>query len=156
MTVKNNMQWVQKRLRFGWLTLGIGVLVSALGIESQLRITNRPYDFRIIVGLGILLIGIGIAAIVRYSSAAKDEAAAKRAAIEANDERTVFIRAKAGSRAYWVSTALVYLGLMWVSFASNGQLPRMNDDILWYFLAFTAVVPFGVYLYSIVRDENNS
>ena len=36
------------------------------------------------------------------------------------------IRARAGNRAYWVSTVIVYAGLMWVSFAASGSLPALS------------------------------
>ena len=48
---------------------------------------------------------------------------------------------------------MVYLGLMWVSFADNGSLPEMSADILWFFLAACVVIPFGVYIVSILVDE---
>jgi len=154
--MKNSKKWVGKRIITGWIILIAGILVSASGLLSELKITGQPFDFRIVTGIGILLIGIGIGILVRYGSAIRDETSAKRITNEEHDERTLFIRAKAGNRAFWVSTALVYAGLMWVSFASNGKLPKMNEDALWYFLAITFILPFGIYLYNIIREEKSS
>jgi hypothetical protein len=73
--------------------------------------------------------------------------------VEEHDERTVLIRARAGNRAYWVSTALVYLGLMWASFASSGSLPVLGGDALWNFLAAAVLIPFAVYVASMMVDQ---
>ncbi|PKN87499.1 MAG: hypothetical protein CVU46_04425 [Chloroflexi bacterium HGW-Chloroflexi-8] len=154
--MKNSKKWVEKRLKFGWIAIILGVIVSTYGVVSELIIFGVPFDFRFITGLGILLIGVGIGIVVRYRAAAKDETAAKRITNEEQDERTAMIRAKAGNRAYWVSTVLIYTGLMWVSFISNGSLPPMNEDILWYYFAFATVLPFAVYLYNIIHDERSS
>ena len=154
--MSNMKNWIEKRLKFGWIMLIIGVTICIVGITSELKITNRPFDFRIITGLGILFIGIGIGQIVRYRAATKDGVIAKRIAIEEQDERSVLIRAKAGNRAYWLSMGLIYILLMWISFASNGRLVYPNENMLWYFLALAIVLPFGVYLFSIIHDERSS
>jgi hypothetical protein len=78
-----------------------------------------------------------------------------RLTVEERDERTVLIRTRAGNRAYWVSTALIYLGLMWVSFAANGSLPALTGNTLWFFLAAGVLIPFGVYITSILVDQRN-
>ncbi|NTW45303.1 MAG: hypothetical protein HGB14_12970, partial [Anaerolineaceae bacterium] len=70
--MSNMKNWIEKRLKFGWIMLIIGVTICIVGITSELKITNRPFDFRIITGLGILFIGIGIGQIVRYRAATKD------------------------------------------------------------------------------------
>jgi hypothetical protein len=69
--------------------------------------------------LGILLVGIEIGILVRYRAALKDEQFARRLTVKEQDERTVLIRARAGNRAYWVSAALIYIGLMWACLAVN-------------------------------------
>lgn len=154
--MNNTKNWIEKRLKFGWIMLFIGAIICFVGITSELKITNRPFDFRIITGLGVLFVGIGIGQIVRYRAATKDGVTAKRIAIEERDERSVLIRAKAGNRAYWVAMGLIYILLMWISFASNGRLVYPDENILWYFLALALVLPFGVYLISIIHDERSS
>jgi hypothetical protein len=105
------------------------------------------------VGLGILLIGIGIANLVRYRVALKDVPSARRLTAEEKDERSVLIRVRAGNKAYWVSAALIYGGLMWESFAANDKLPAITGDPLWFFLAAGVLIPFGVYITSILIDQ---
>jgi len=154
--MSNTKNWIEKRMKLGWIMLIIGVTICIVGITSEIKITNRPFDLRIITGLGILFMGIGIGQIVRYRAATKDGVIAKRIVIEEQDERSVLIRAKAGNRAYWVSMGLIYILLMWISFASNGRLVYPDENILWYFLALAIVLPFGVYLFSIIHDERSS
>ena len=67
----------------------------------------------------------------------------------------VTIRTRAGNRAFWVSIAMTYAILMWESMASNVSLPKLSSDGLWFFLAAAVVVPFAVYIASIVYDQKN-
>ena len=152
----NRTKWISTRIHMGWVFLAVGAFVAVMGIFIELQYSSLPYNFRIITGLGILFAGIGIGYLVRYRAALKDEQFARRLTVEERDERTVLIRARAGNRAYWVSTALIYIGLMWASFAVNGGLPDLSGDTLWYFLAAGVVIPFGVYIASILVDQRNS
>ena len=151
----NRIKWISNRARVGWILLAAGILVAMAGISTELIFAHLSYDFRLITGVGILLAGVGIGYLVRYSAALKDERAARRLSVEERDERTVLIRTRAGSRSYWVSTALIYCGLMWVSFASSGRLPDLSGDALWAFLAAAVILPFGVYVTSILVDQRN-
>lgn len=151
----NRTNWIKTRIRLGWVFLWTGALVAAGGIFAERQFSGQPFNFRIITGLGILLIGVGVGYLVRYGAVQKDEQAARRLTAEERDERTQLIRTRAGNRAYWVSAALVYIGLMWASFAANGDLPALSGDTLWYFLAVAVLVPFGVYVLSLLVDQRN-
>jgi hypothetical protein len=124
-----------------------------MGIIMEISYAYVPFNFRIITGLGILLVGVGVGYLVRYLHALKDEQSARRLTAEERDERTVLIRARAGYRAYIVSAALVYIGLMWTSFAISGSLPALAGDTLWLFLAACVLIPFWVYIGSILNDQ---
>ena len=153
----NRTKWISTRIRIGWAFLAAGALAAAIGFFTAVQYVGRPYDYsRIITGLGILLAGIGIGYLVRYRAALKDEGSARHLTAEERDERLVLIRARAGNRAFWVSTLLVYAGLMWASFAANGRLPALGGDVLWYFLAAAVLIPFGVYAASILVDERKA
>jgi hypothetical protein len=151
----NRKKWISSRVRLGWMFLAAGAIIGAVGVISELQYALLPYNFRIITGFGILLAGIGIGYLVRYGAALKDEQSARRLSAEEQDERTVLIRTRAGNRAYWVSTAFIYVGLMWVSFAANGSLPALTGNALWYFLAAAVLIPFGVYITGILIDQRN-
>lgn len=151
----NRTNWIKTRIRTGWMLLAAGVLVASVGIFAELQFANLPYNFRIVTGIGILLSGVGIGYLVRYRAALKDEQSARRLTVEERDERTVLIRTRAGNRAYWVSSALIYTGLMWASFAANGSLPDLSGNVLWFFLAAVVLIPFGVYITSILIDQRN-
>jgi len=152
----NRTKWISTRIRQGWMFLVAGVLVALFGIIAELRYSDSPYNLRIITAIGILLLGIGVAYLIRYPVALKDEQTARRLAVEERDERTVLIRIRAGNRAYWVSAVFFYVGLMWASFAANGSLPDLSGDTLWYFLAAGVVIPFGIYIANILFDQRSS
>ena len=152
----NRKKWITNKIRLGGILLAAGVLLGAAGIILGRIYSNLPYNFGIISGLGIFLAAIGINNLLVYRTALTNEQVAMQLAVTERDERTVFIRARAGNRAYWVSTALVYAGLMWESFAANGNLPTLLGQSLWYFLAAAVLIPFGVYAGSILIDQRRS
>lgn len=152
----NRKKWIVNKINLGWVSLVAGVVFGAAGVILGRVYADLPYNFGILTGLGIFLAGIGISAVVTYRSALKNEQVAARLAVAERDERTVFIRTRAGNRAYWVSAALIYAGLMWESFAANGNLPALAGNGLWYFLAAAVLIPFGVYAGSILMDERSS
>lgn len=149
-------QWLRLRARLGWLLLAGGLVLLVGSLVAARAIPNEPFNFRIVGGLGILIAGLGLAFAVRYGAALRDDAAARRVMVEERDERSVLIRQRAASRAYWTSAVLVFGGLMWSSFAANGQLPQLEGDGLWNYLAGATIVPLAVYLGSVVLDERTS
>jgi hypothetical protein len=154
--MNNQKNWIKNKIRTGVVLLAAGIILSVAGILIGIQYAYLPYNFRIITGVGILLAGVGIGNLVRYGSALKDEQSARRLTIEEKDERLVQIRLRAGNKSFWVSTILVYIGLMWESFAANNSLPALSGDPLWYFLAACVLLPFGVYIASIVIDQQKS
>jgi hypothetical protein len=144
--------YLHNKVRMGWALLILGIVVFATGLVLQFLIVVA-FNARIISGLGILFIGLGLAQLVRYRSVQGDRRAAARLVNEERDERIRLIRARAGNRAFWVSLVMTYIALMWLSFASSGSLPSPTPDGLWWYLAAAVVVPFVVYISSIVYDE---
>lgn len=154
--MSNAQKWISRQRRTGRILLAAGALLFAGGLAAQFLARGLPFDARILSGVGIFLLGLGISYLVRSQSARRDPQAAGRALREERDERNQMIRARAGSRAYWTSAALGYALLMWVSFASNGSLPVLSEDALWYTLAGVVVLPFIVFLASLVYDQQHS
>jgi len=148
-------KWIISRIRLGWMFLAAGMIVFIFGIIAQRQFAYLPYNMRIISGLGILLAGIGIGSLVRYLAALKDDKSAMRLTVDERDERSVLIRTRAGNRAYWVSAVLIYIGLMWVSFAANGSLPDLTGNALWFFFSAAVLIPFGIYIASVLLDQRN-
>ncbi len=153
--MNNNAKWIQRQVRLGWVFFAAGLVLAIIGLILQWAFENLPFNARIVTGLGILLLGIAVSYLVRYGAAQRSLQAAKRLVSEERDERTQMIRARAGSRAYWVSAILTYALLMWVSFASNGSLPMLSADALWYVLAAIVIVPGIVYMISTIYDQQN-
>jgi hypothetical protein len=147
---------INRRIQLGWALLAAGLVVGISGILLRMMVGDLPFNARIITGIGILLIGLGISNIVRYRAALQDKQAARRMISEGRDERIQAIRARAGNRAYWISAALAYTGLMWLSFSENGSLPPLSTDTLWYILSVIVVLPFVVYAGSLIYDQANN
>jgi hypothetical protein len=152
----NRKKWIINKVRLGWIFLAAGVLLGVAGIILGRIYSNLPYNFGIVTGVGIFLAGIGINNLVLYGKALTNEQVARQLTVTERDERTVIIRSRAGNRAYGVSAALVYAGLMWESFAANGNLPALSGQSLWYFLAAAVLIPFGVYVGSLLIDQRMS
>ena len=148
--------WIYRQRQIGVGMLVGGVALGLYGIALQLWIGTEPFNTRIVSGLGILLIGIGIAYLIRYRVARQVTPAAAWMFNEEHDERNRTLLACAGNRAFWVSLALAYAGLMWVSSSSNGSLPVLSQDALWYYLATLVVVPFGVFAISLLVEQRRS
>jgi len=98
----------------------------------------------------------GVGLLVRFRAGLKDEASARRIMANVRDERTVMIRMRAGNRAFWMSSVLVYAGLMWTSYAAKSELPVLSQDALWDFLAAAVAVPFAVYIGTMLIDERTT
>lgn len=154
--MNNNVKWINRQVRLGWIFFAAGAVLAITGILLQRGVADVPFNARIITGVGILLLGIAVSYLVRYWTARRSPQAAARMMSEERDERNQLIRGRAGSRAYWCSAILAYALLMWVSFASNGSLPALSEDALWYVLAGLVILPFGVYAASLAYDQQNS
>lgn len=150
--MNNRMDYMKKHLRMGWGFMIVGMVLIIAGLVLQF-FSTLPFNVRIISGLGICIVGVGIAEILRYLSYRKEPQSAARLINEDLDERSRMIRMKAGNRAFWVSLALTYAALMWLSFAGNGSLPTPDPDTLWFYMAAAVMIPFIIYIVSIVYDR---
>jgi hypothetical protein len=151
----NKKEWFNQKKNLAKIFFGLGLVIFIKGIILELLNVNQAFNPRIISGLGILFIGIGLSHWIRYRSAAKDPITAGRVINVERDERMVTIRTRAGNRAFWVSILMTYTCLMWESFAGNGSLPKLTSDRLWFFLAAAVVIPFTVYIASIIYGQKN-
>jgi len=150
----DSRKWIANRVRLGWVLLAAGALAGYFARWATSA--GSPYNLRIVIGISGLMMAGGVGLLMRFHAGLKDEATARRLMTDAHDERTVSIRMRAGNRAFWASTGLVFAGLMWVSYATKGGLPQLDADTLWYFLAAAMIIPFGVYIGSLVMDESRS
>jgi ABC-type uncharacterized transport system permease subunit len=152
--MSSNKAWAGRQRRIGWTLVVAAVVVGATGLALQAASAVLPFDARLVTGIGIVLLGLAIAALIRggVGTRAGDTS---RLGIEELDERNVAIRRLAGSRAFVVSVTLTYALLMWVSFSANGQLPALTPDALWYALAAAVVLPLVVYAVSAIQADRS-
>jgi len=151
--MNNQTKWLNQKIRTGWFFIGLGILFILVGVYFEINYSYIPYNVSIITGLGILWLGIGIGLVVRYMAGKKGDQSAKRLMVEELDERNQLIRYRAGYRGFWVAIILVYIILMWLSMAANGSLPPIGKELLWYLQVLCVVIPFGVYLTSVLIDQ---
>jgi drug/metabolite transporter (DMT)-like permease len=148
--------WLRIRVRAGWLLLACGILAFAASLVLERANPDFPWNLRILGGIGIAVGATGGGTLLRYRPAMSNDELARRLVVAELDERGVLIRRRAGERAYWASAILVFVGLMWASFASNGDLPALEGDLLWNCLVIALVVPFSVYIGSVIVDESRT
>jgi uncharacterized membrane protein YfcA len=153
MIMNNQFSWIERKLRLGWILIVAGAILAFAGILLRWLVEELPFNERIITALGILLLALGIAQLVKYRVASRDREAARRLTANERDERMMMIRSRAGHRGFWVSIGLTYTVLMWLSFADSGSLPPLSPDMLWFVMAGVVLVPMAVYIGSIIRDN---
>lgn len=151
--MNDQTKWLNQKIRTGWFFISLGILFVLVGVYFEINFPYIPYNVSIITGLGILWLGIGIGLIVRYMAGKKGDQSAKRLMAEELDERNQLIRYRAGYRGFWVAIILVYIILMWLSMAANGSLPPIGKELLWYLQVVCVVIPFGVYLTSVLIGQ---
>jgi hypothetical protein len=148
----NQQEYLRRRVRVGWVLLALAVVLFAAGLILQFLFVV-PFNARIVSGLGIFFAALGLGQVLRYRATRSNQQAVARLINEEHDERNRLIRGQAGSRAFWVSLAMTYAALMWISFASRGSLPIPTPDGLCNYLAAAVIVPFIVYAGSILYEE---
>ncbi len=154
--MNDNQKWIMQKVIWGWTLLAAGIVAFVIGALLPAIARGLTFNTRIISGVGILLIGLGIAQLVKYRAASRDRVAARRQAAQERDERMIAIRTRAGNRAFWASIALTYGALMWLSFAGGGALPSPSADALWFYLSAAVVLPLAIYVASVIYDNAHS
>ena len=148
--------WLRTRVRAGWLLVACGILTFAVSLVLERANPDFPWNLRILGGIGIAVGATGAGTLLRYRPAISNDELARRLVVAELDERGVLIRRRAGERAYWASAILVFVGLMWASFASKGDLPALEGDLLWNCLVIALVIPFFVYIGSVIVYERRT
>jgi hypothetical protein len=141
------MNWLRTRALLGGLLLTCGIVLLAVSLASR---GGNPDDtgLRVIGGFGIAGIGVGIGLVARYGMALRSQQTALRVMAEERDERSINHKQRAGQRAYWTSAGMIWLGLM--------CLPEAQTDGIWNLMVAALVIPFAVYVGSIVIDARKS
>jgi len=152
----NRQKWMNRRLALGRILMIAGVVVILVGLALPRLAPDLSFNPRLIVGLGIVLLSAGFALQVQYWGLRREPKAVERWMNEETDERSKLIRNQAGYAAFWACLGMTYALLMWLSFSSNGSLPKISEDLLWYCLAAIVVVSFGVYAAGIIRGNQRS
>ncbi len=66
-------KWLKQKINTGWIFMGLGILLTLVGVYFEINFSYIPYNVSIITGLGILSLGIGIGMLVRYLGSKKGD-----------------------------------------------------------------------------------
>ena len=153
--MNNHMEWINRKVRWGWLSFAAALVVAAIGIALEWQVKPQSFNPKYVTSLGIIMFGVGIAYLQKYFPARRNPQAAARMAAKANDERVVAIRAKAGFGAYILSAVLTYAGMMWVGGAERRGEPLGSADAIWYGLLVLFLLPICFFVISLLYYERN-
>lgn len=143
MEENNSNKVFQKEMGKGWVLFVLGTILLLAGTIPPIMKLTVFYPPHLAGGFGILIIGWGVAILVRFGLARKNAGSAKRAMIEENDERLVLIRARAGNDAFLLSIPATSIGLLLYSAITRGN---PEPDYFWYYMVFMTLVPIVVYI----------
>lgn len=146
-------KWARGILVWGLVSGGLGLGLTIAGFVLRVVPGSPVFLGRLVPAIGIVLIGLGIASLVQYAFMRRSPEARRQLMINECDERLQWIRARAGQRAFRISSALAFALLMWASVAGDVGLPTLSSDALWFALAVVVVVPSLVYIGSIMYEQ---
>lgn len=141
--------WTRNIFVWGIACAACGLVLTLLG----LILPNILGRFSLATGL--VLLGLGIVSLLQFLYLRRNPKAGGQMMIQERDERMQMIRARAGNRAYGISSALAFFALIWVAFAGDVGLPVFSSKAAWFSLVAVVVIPYMVYAGSIVYEQSN-
>lgn len=144
---------LSKNGKIGGLLLAAGLILIGTGIAIRLLAPGSAINPKWFEGVGILFAGWSIYYLVRYFQTRKNPLAARRAAVEDQDERNRTIRHHAASTAFIFTMAVATIALM---VYSNMTASTRGPDPYWFFLAFLVIAPMAVYVAAFFWYQNRS
>ena len=147
--------WTKNILTWGLVLMGLGLVVAIAGFFLPSLGSSIVLPDGLVIGISIMLFVLGIAGLAQYAYVRMNPKAGHRMMIDEQDERTKLVHARAGQRAYWISSSLAFLVLIWVSFAGDVGLPTLSGSALYFSMVAVVVVPFIVYIAGIVYEQSN-
>jgi hypothetical protein len=146
----NQTNWTKGILTWGLVVISLGLVMAVVGLILPGLVTGLDFIGRLLIAIGLVLIVLGGVSLMQYAYVSRDPRAGKQMMINEQDERMQWIRARAGQRAFWISSSLAFAVLIWASFASDVGLPTLTGNALWFSLLAVVVVPYIVYIIGIV------
>jgi hypothetical protein len=154
--MRNQTNWNKNTLLWGLVMAVLGTVMVVAGLVLTGAAGGPAFIGRLVLSSGAVLLILGIVSLLQYAYVRRNPKAGRQMMISERDERLQLIRAKAGQRAYQISSALAFAVLMWASFAGDVGLPTLSGNALWFALLAVVVVPALVYIGYIVYEQSNS
>jgi hypothetical protein len=128
---------------FGWIFVGVGILLFVTGIFLRTFFAGTIADSRPLEGLGILSVGWGIIPLINSLSAKINPVGAHRSKLAGEDERAIALRNQAAYFTFvftLVTTSIILVGYSAFTRGQNGF------DPIWVAFAFLVIVPTLVFI----------
>lgn len=103
-------EYLKRKDRKLWWVMLAGALLAALGVfgEYCMKTAIDDYMLGVYCGLGVGMVAVGIAQLIRHKQLMKNEEKIKKARLEMGDERLQEIGKKAFRTAAWVMIIAMY------------------------------------------------
>ena len=146
-------RWIGNILTWGVVLIVLGLAATTLGLVlASLTGAASLWAFASKY-IGIVLIGLGLISLAQYTYVRRNPGAGRQMMIEEQDERLQWIRARAGQRAFWISSAMGFFLLNWLAFADQIGLPALSKNGLWFAMLGVVIVPCIVYMAGIALGQ---
>lgn len=138
------MNNLERKIRWSWAGLGVGLLVMLAGLSVR-WLTELPWQTaRPVIAVGLVLAGSCAGSLVRALALRADPRQAKRLLAAEGDERALAVRGRAAVWGFWSGIAVSGLALLIVSFQYAN--PPMDVDSIWFLMAGVVVLPLVFYV----------
>lgn len=144
----NRPEKMPSEIRIGWGLLLFGVVLVVVGVVYRQVMPDAALLGRLVMTFGIFFGGWGLLSLNKNILAFRDPKAARRLAIEAQDERSLSIRHRAGYEGFVFAMVASAVGLLVYSVLTQDQ---KGFDGLWWYLAFMVVGPGIFYVIRLLR-----
>ena len=146
--------WNKNSLIWGIVMVALAVTVAAGGFTLPMLVTGIVFPEGFVVGVSAALAVMGMASLAQYVYVRAHPKAGQHMLNNEQDERTRQIQARAGQRAYWLSSGLAFAVLIYFEFAETVGLSPLSGNAMLFSLLVVVVLPYLAYMSGIAIEQN--
>ncbi len=144
----NKTKFIKTKKMQGILLICAGVILVFPALILNQQMSLQVY-LKLAKGLGLFLILWGIWTLFRTRSYLRNPAVLNQDSIQSTDERSSWIRYRAGSNAFYTGAGLTYLALLVIGVTNK----PIDPNLAWWALAGIVVATLLMYIISLVVYE---